>query len=201
MDNKAMNKLSYGLFVLTSTDGQKDNGCIINTAAQVTTSPNRITVAVNKQNYTHDMIKSTGLFNISILDESSEFSTYQNFGFQSGRQADKLEKIEFARAENGVVYLTQQTNAYISGKVVNEVDLGTHTLFIADVTDARLLSDSESVTYSFYHKNIKPAPAKQEQVKKGWICSICGYIYQGEELPADFTCPVCKHGAADFKPL
>lgn len=201
MDNKAMNKLSYGLFVLTAKDGQKDNGCIINTAAQVTTTPNRITIAVNKQNYTHDMIKKTGVFNVSILDESSKFATYQNFGFQSGREADKMEEISFARSENGLVYLTQEANAYISGKVVSEVDLGSHTLFIADVTDAQVLSDTESVTYSYYHKNIKPSPAKQETRKKGWICTICGYIYEGESLPDDFTCPICKHGASDFKPL
>ena len=201
MDNKAMNKLSYGLFVLTAKDGQKDNGCIINTAAQVTTTPNRITIAVNKQNYTHDMIKKTGVFNVSVLDESSKFATYQNFGFQSGREADKMEEISFARSENGLVYLTQEANAYISGKVVSEVDLGSHTLFIADVTDAQVLSDTESVTYSYYHKNIKPSPVKQETRKKGWICTICGYIYEGESLPDDFTCPICKHGASDFKPL
>lgn len=201
MDNNAMYKLTYGLFVITARDGDKDNGCIINTASQVTTSPNRITVAVNKQNYTHDMIKKTGIFNVSILTEKSKFSTYQNFGFQTGKEVDKFEKFTFERAENGVVYIPDETNAYISAKVVSEVDLGTHTLFIADVTDAKVLSEDKSVTYEYYQNNIKPAPKTTEEKKTGWICTVCGYIYEGEELPADFVCPLCKHGAEDFKKL
>lgn len=201
MDNKAMYKLTYGLFVLTARDGDKDNGCIINTASQVTTNPNRITIAVNKQNYTHDIIKKTGEFNVSILSENSKFATYQNFGFQSGRETDKFEKFTFKRSDNGIVYIPEETNAFLSAKVVSEMDLGTHTLFLADVTDGQVLSDDNSVTYNYYQKNIKPAPKKEEVKKTGWICTICGYIYEGENLPEDFVCPVCKHGAIDFKSL
>lgn len=198
MDKNAMYKIPYGLYVLTAREGEKDNGCIINTAAQVTSSPNRITVAVNKDNYTHDMIKSTGVFNVSVLTEGATFETFENFGFQSGREADKLAKITFSRAENGVVYLTDKVNAVISGKVCQEIDMGTHTIFVADVTDAKVLSEDESVTYGYYQKNIKPAPEKKS---KGYVCVICGYIYEGDELPADFVCPICKHGVSDFKKL
>ena len=199
MNNKVMNKLSYGLFVLTAKDGDKDNGCIINTAAQVTTTPNRIIITVNKENYTHDMIKKTGEFNLSVLDESAVFDTFQHFGFQSGRDTDKFAEITFARAENGIAYLTGECNAYISGKVADTVDLGTHTMFIADVTGGEVLSDKDSATYAYYHANIKPSAKPVE--KKGYICTICGYIYEGDSLPADFVCPICKHGAEDFKPL
>lgn len=198
MDKNAMYKIPYGLYVLTAREGEKDNGCIINTAAQVTSSPNRITVAVNKDNYTHDMIKNTGVFNVSVLTEGATFETFENFGFQSGREADKLAKITFSRAENGVVYLTDKVNAVISGKVCQEIDMGTHTIFVADVTDAKVLSEDESVTYGYYQKNIKPAPEKKS---KGYVCVICGYIYEGDELPADFVCPICKHGVSDFKKL
>lgn len=200
MDKKAMYDLTYGLFILTAKEGEKDNGCIVNTVAQVTTEPNRITVAVNKQNYTHDMILRTGVFNVSILTTDSKFDTYKHWGFQSGANTDKLENIEYQRAENGVVYIANECNAYISAKVVSTIDLGTHTLFLADVTDAGVLSDAESVTYSYYQKNIKTAP-KVEEKKKGFICTVCGYIYEGDTLPEDFVCPWCKHPASDFKPL
>ena len=200
MDSQVMNNLSYGLFVLTAKDGDKDNGCIINTAAQVTTTPNRIIVTVNKDNLTHDMIVDTGEFNVSILDESASFDTFKQFGFQSGRDVDKFLEVSFARAQNGIVYLTKQCNGYISGKVVESKDLGTHTMFIAEVTDDGVLSDKPSVTYAFYHANIKPS-AKPVQEKQGFVCTVCGYIYEGSELPADFVCPLCKHGAEDFKPL
>ena len=200
MDSQVMNNLSYGLFVLTAKDGDKDNGCIINTAAQVTTTPNRIIVTVNKDNLTHDMIVDTGEFNVSILDESASFDTFKQFGFQSGRDVDKFLEVSFARAQNGIVYLTKQCNGYISGKVVESKDLGTHTMFIAEVTDGGVLSDKPSVTYAFYHANIKPS-AKPVQEKQGFVCTVCGYIYEGSELPADFVCPLCKHGAEDFKPL
>lgn len=199
MDKKAMYQLTYGLFVLAAKDGEKDNGCIINTAGQVTTSPNRITITVNKGNYTHDMIVKTGEFNVCILDETAPFSVFENFGFQSGRDADKWQKVSYARSENGIAYLTEYSNAYISGKVVQQIDLGTHTMFVADVTDAGVLSDAPSVTYAYYQSNIKPKP--QETKTKGWRCKICGYIYEGEELPEDFVCPICKHGAADFEKL
>ncbi len=199
MNNGAMYKLSYGLFVLTAKQGDKDNGCIINTAAQVTTTPNRITVAVNKANYTHDMIMETKEFNLSILTEDSKFDTFKQFGFQSGRDVDKLVEIEYKRSDNGIVYLTKDVNAYISGKVIDTVDLGTHTLFIADVTDADILAEQNSVTYTYYQQHIKPAP--KPTAEKGFICTICGYIYKGDVLPEDYICPICKHPASDFKPL
>ena len=200
MDIRAMFKLSYGLFVLTARDGDKDNGCIINTAAQVTTTPNRITIAVNKQNYTHDMIVKTGVVNISILDETAPFTLFQDFGFRSGRDCNKFEGAEPKRAENGVAYIDNFTCAYISGKVISTVDLGTHTLFVADVTGAELISENEPVTYAYYHKNIKPAPqpVEKKEEKVAYRCRICGYVHEGE-LPDDFICPICKHGASDFE--
>ena len=199
MDKAAMYKLTYGLFVLTAKEGEKDNGCIINTAMQVTTTPNRIIIVVNKENYTHDMIMRTKTFNVSCLSENASFDVFKHFGFQSGKDVDKMEGKSYPRAENGIVYVEDMANAYISGKVVSETDLGTHTMFLADVTDAKVLSDVESVSYSYYQKNIKPAP--QPAKKKGWVCKICGYVYEGEELPDDFICPLCKHPASDFEPL
>lgn len=197
MNNNAMFKISYGLFVLSARDGDKDNGCIINTAQQVTVAPNRITVAVNKVNHTHDMIEKTGVFNLSVLDQSATFDTFKTFGFQSGRDTDKFAGIEFERSPNGLAFLPKEANSYISGKVVSTVDLGTHSMFVADVTDAEILSAVDSTTYDYYQKHIKPAPPKTE--KKGWICKICGYVYEGDELPEDYICPLCKHGAVDFE--
>lgn len=199
MNNAAMYKLTYGLFVLTAKEGEKDNGCIINTAMQVTTDPNRIIIVVNKQNYTHDMIMNTKVFNVSMISTDADFELFKRFGFQSGRDVDKMDGIAFSRAANGVVYLDGMVNGYISGKVISTTDLGSHTMFLAEVSDAEVLSDLESVTYSYYHKNIKPAP--QPAKKKGWICKICGYVYEGEDLPADFICPICKHPASDFERL
>ncbi|MCR4689500.1 MAG: flavin reductase [Saccharofermentans sp.] len=201
MDSKVMYSLTYGLFILTAREGDKDNGCICNTVMQVTTNPNRITVAVNKSNLTCDMILHTGEFNVSILTESSKFDTYKHWGFVSGRDKDKLEGIEYSRSNNGLVYLSSETNAYISAKVVSSQDLGTHMLFLADVTDGEILSSDKSVTYAFYQNNIKAKPNAPKQVKKGFICTICGYIYEGDELPPDFICPWCKHGAEAFIPL
>lgn len=200
MDNKAMFNLSYGLFILTAKDGEKDNGCIVNTVGQVTSQPNRISLTVNKANYTHDMILKTKEFNVSVLAENSKFETYKHWGFQSGRNTDKLESISFKRSANGLVYIADETNAFLSAKVVSTLDLGTHTLFIADVTDGEVLSQVSSATYSFYQNNIKPKPASTEK-RKGFICTVCGYIYEGETLPDDFICPVCKHPASDFRPL
>ncbi|MGN0327128.1 MAG: flavin reductase, partial [Lachnospiraceae bacterium] len=199
MDKQAMYQLTYGLFILTAKEGEKDNGCIVNTVTQVTTEPNRIMVAVNKNNLTHDMIVNTGVFNVSVLTENSKFETYKHWGFQSGKNVDKLESIVYERADNGLVYIAEETNAMISAKVVSMTDLGTHTLFLADVTDAKMISKEPSVTYSYYQKNIKQAPADAGK-KKGFICVVCGYIYEGDTLPADFICPVCKHPASDFKP-
>ena len=200
MDNKAMHKLSYGLFVLTAKEGEKDNGCIVNTVIQVTTEPNCIAVAVNKKNYTHAMIAQTGMFNVSVLTEKSSFETYKHWGFQSGADVDKTKEITFSRANNGIIYLTEETNAFISARVRSMIDLGTHTLFLAEVTDAEVLSDDPSVTYAYYQSNIKQAP-KADTPKKGFICTVCGYIYEGDTLPDDFICPWCKHPASDFKPL
>ena len=206
MDKKAMYNLTYGLFVLTAKDGIKDNGCIVNTVTQVTTEPNRVIVAVNKLNYTHDMIAKTGRFNVSILTEKSRFDTYKHWGFASGRDTDKLEGIAFKRADNGIVYLDDdEVNAYISCEVVSATDLGTHTLFLADVTDGEAFSGEPSVTYAYYQKYIKSKPAANaaadSRPKKGFICTVCGYIYEGDTLPADFICPWCKHDASYFKPL
>ncbi len=200
MDSKVMFKLSYGLYVLTASEEDRDNGCIINTALQVTGNPNRISITVNKMNHTHDMIKRTGCFNVSMLTEQVSFDVIKNFGFQSGKTVNKFEDYEgYLRADNGIIYLTKFCNGFISAKVFKEIDLGTHTMFISDVTDGKIISDIPSVTYDFYQKNIKPAPAKTE--KKGWICKICGYVHESEELPEDFICPICKHGAADFEKL
>ena len=197
MDKAAMYKLTYGLFVLTAKDGNKDNGCIINTAMQVTTTPNRIIVVVNKQNYTHDMIRKTKEFNVSCLSEEVTFDVFRRFGFQSGKDVDKMAGMDYPRAENGIMYIPELTSAYISGKVVSETDMGTHTMFLADVVDARGLSEQEPVSYSYYQKHVKPAP---KPVKKtSWVCKICGYVYEGEELPEDFICPICKHPASDFE--
>ncbi len=201
MNGSAMYKLGYGLYVLSARDENKDNACIINTAIQVTSSPNRIAVTVNKNNYTHQMIKKTGAFNISVISEKADFSLFKRFGFSSGLNTDKLEGFDgWLRALNGVIYVTENTNAYLSGKVEREFDLGTHTMFIADVTDGEVLSDIPTATYDYYHKNIKEKPPVNEK-KKGYRCKICGYIYEGEELPPDFICPICRHGAEDFEKI
>ena len=196
MDNNVMFKISYGLYVLTAKDGEKSNGCIINTLEQVTTTPNKVTIAVNKSNYTHDMILKTGRFNASILSEKADFDTFKHFGFQSGRDVDKFSNYPAEISENGIPYITKGTNGFISAEVISTVDLGTHTLFVANVTDGKVLSDDSSATYDYYHKHIKEAPQKKS---KGWVCKICGYVYEGDELPDDFVCPLCKHGAADFE--
>ena len=199
MDEKALYKLSYGLFVVTAREGSKDNGCVTNTVMQLTTTPNRISLAVNKSNYTHGMIERTGQFNVSVLSEAASFDIFKHWGFQSGKDVDKAVGINFSRSENGLIYLTEGVNAVLSAKVETSIDLGTHTLFIAEVTAAELISDIPSATYAYYHQNIKPAP--QRPKKKGWVCTICGYIYEGEVLPPDFICPLCKHPASDFVPV
>lgn len=198
MNNQALFKISYGLYVLSVKDGDKDNGCIINTAIQLTDTPLRISITVNKQNYTHTMLMKTKEFNLSMLDQSVPFEMFKNFGFQSGKDADKFKDIEYKRSENGIAYLGKYANAYISAKVRSVQDLDTHTMFIAEVTDAEVLSQEESVTYSYYQKNIKPAPKKDEGKKTGWRCEICGYVYEGDPLPEGYICPICKHGAIDF---
>lgn len=202
VDPAAFFKLSYGLFVLTGKEGETDNGCIINTALQVTNNPKRISIALNKQNFTHDMILKSGVFNISVLTEEAPFTLFQHFGFQSGRTVNKFENYPTEnRGSNGLLYLTKYTNAYFAGKVINASDYGTHTLFVADVTESKVLSDAASLTYAYYFAHIKPKPQPVQEKKKGFVCKICGYVYEGEELPKDFICPICKHGAEDFEPL
>lgn len=201
VDNSALFKISYGLYVLTAKEGSRDNGCIINTAQLLTDNPRRITIAVNKKNLTHDMVMNTGEFNISVLTDKAPFQVYKDMGFVSGREQEKIadKPIEIARSANGLVYLTENVNAFISGKVIASEDYGTHTLFTAEVTEARIVGEGDSVTYDIYQKHIKPKPAPTK--KKGFVCTVCGYIYEGETLPPDFECPLCGHGAADFEPL
>ena len=200
VNQNALFKLSYGLYLLTAEENGKHNGCIINTAVQLTDTPKRITIAVNKANYTHDMIERTGKFNVSVLSTSAPFALFQQFGFQSGRNTDKFDaKFETRLSENGLVYLNQHCNAFISGKVIEARDYGTHTLFVAEITEARVTSNEPSVTYTYYFDHIKPKPAPREEKKPGWVCKICGYVYEGENLPADYVCPLCKHGPEDFE--
>lgn len=201
MDNKAMYKLTYGLFVLTSAWGGKDSGCIINTAGQVTSEPNRISITVNKANFTHDLVKKSGKFNVSVLSEEASFDIFRHFGFQSGRDVDKFSGYgACSRSANGLYYITAGTNAFISATVEQTIDLGSHTMFIASVDDMEVLSDAASATYAYYQSSIKPKP--QQPASNGktvWRCTVCGYIYEGEELPADYICPLCKHPASDFE--
>lgn len=202
MDTKALFKLSYGLFVLSTNDGERDNACIINTAIQVTDNPNRISITVNKQNLTHDMIKQSGKFTVSVLSEKAPFALFQRFGFQSGRNADKFADFDgWKRGYNGTAIVTEGTNAFISAWVTDMVDLDTHTMFIAAVTDMEVLDDAPSATYAYYHSHIKPKPAAAptDSGKTVWRCTVCGYEYEGDPLPADFICPLCKHPASDFE--
>lgn len=201
MDNKAMYHLSYGLFVLTSALEGKDNGCITNTGIQVTSEPNRISIAVNKANYTQEMVQKSGRFNLSILSEAASFDLFRHFGFQSGREVDKFADFsDCRRSANGLYYITAGTNAYLSATVEQAIDLGSHTLFIAAVNDMEVLSSVPSATYAYYQSQIKPKPAQQASTGKTvWRCTVCGYIYEGEELPADYLCPLCKHPASDFE--
>ena len=196
-----MYQLSYGLFVLTARMGDRDNGCIINTAGQVTSTPNRISITVNKDNFTHDLVKESGKFNISVLSERAGFETFQHFGFQSGKTVNKFAGYHSCkRSTNGLYYITEGTNAYISAAVEQTIDLGSHTMFIASVEDMDVLASVPSATYAYYQSNIKPKPEKPAVTGKTvWRCVVCGYIYEGEELPADFICPICKHPASDFE--
>ena len=203
MDKKAMYKLSYGLFVLTAKEGGKDNGCIINTAIQAASTPNQMSICVNKANYTHDMIMRTGEFTVSVISQKATFELFKRFGFQSGREADKFAGFTaFGRGQNGICYVTEGTNAYISVKVDKTEDLGSHTMFIGEITDMEVLGEEASATYDYYMKNIKPKPQEVGKTEDGqtiWRCTICGYEYVGEELPEDFICPLCKHPASDFE--
>jgi len=201
MDNNALFKIAYGLFVLTANDGQKDNGCIINTLSQVTSNPLQVTIAVNKLNYTHDIIQNTGKFTASVINEAADFEIFKRFGFQSGKTVDKFQDFkDTIQTVNGTLAVTLGTNAYISANVVEKFDVGTHTIFLAKVEDAKILSDIPSATYSYYQEHIKPkADKKPVSAKTVWRCKICGYEYEGDELPDDFVCPICKHGKVDFE--
>lgn len=200
MDNSAFFKIEYGLYVLTAEENGKDNGCIVNTVMQATNTPNRLVIAVNKENYTCEMISRTKKFNISVLTEGTGFDMFRHFGFQSGKNMDKFENFhDVKRSENGVYYVTKNINAYFSCFVTGEVDMGTHLLFTADVNEAEILSQEETLTYTYYQENIKPKSQKNEI--RGWRCKICGYVYEGEELPEDFICPLCKHPASDFEKI
>jgi flavin reductase (DIM6/NTAB) family NADH-FMN oxidoreductase RutF len=202
IDPAVMFKLTYGLFILTAKEGTKDNGCIINTTTQITVSPLRISIAVNKANLTHDMIRKSGEFNLSILTESTPFRLIEQFGFHSGKDTDKFIGCGYEdRAVNGVRYVPEHTNGVISGKVVNAYDYGTHTVFIADVTQTLVLSSEPSLTYQFYFDHIKPKPQPPSGNKKGFVCKICGYVFEGDSLPPDYVCPLCKHGVQDFEPV
>ena len=198
-DLTALFNIGYGLYVVTSSDGKKDNGLIVNTVTQVTNTPNRIAVCINKDNYSHHVIKQTGIMNINCLSQDAPFSVFQNFGFQSGRAADKFAGQEILRSDNGLAFLPQFINSFMSLKVEQYVDLDTHGMFICTVTEARVISHVETMTYTYYQENVKPKP--QTEGKKGWVCKVCGYIYEGDELPEDFVCPLCKHGPADFEPI
>ena len=203
IEPNAFFKFSYGLFVLTAKDETRDNGCIINTAIQLTTTPNRINIAVNKQNHTHDMIMKTGKFNVSVLSEDASFDIFKHFGFQTGREVDKFAGYDkCGTSANGLKFITEGTNAFFSAMVLNAYDYGTHTLFVAEVTEAKVLSPVPSVTYAYYFDHIKPKPQPaMDEKKTGWVCKICGYVHEGENLPADFICPLCKHPASDFERL
>ena len=198
-DLNALFNIGYGLYVVTSNDGKKDNGLIVNTVTQVTNTPNRIAVTINKQNYSHHIIKQTGIMNINCLSVDAPFKVFETFGFQSGRVTDKFAGCTPLRSDNGLLFLPKYINSFMSLKVESYVDLDTHGMFICQVTEARVLSNAETMTYTFYQKNVKPKP--QTEGKKGFVCKVCGYVYEGDELPDDFICPLCKHGAADFEPI
>ncbi len=199
MNMKALFQIGYGLYAVTSHDGKKDNGLIVNTVIQVTSTPDRIAVTINKQNYSHDIIKETGKMNVNCLTVETPFRVFEALGFVSGRNVDKFKDCEPLRSENGLIVLPRYINAFMSLQVEQYIDLDTHGMFICTITEADVLSDLETMTYSYYHKNVKPKPKVEK--KKGYVCKICGYIHEGEELPEDFVCPICKHGASDFEPL
>lgn len=198
-DLSALFKIGYGLYVVTSNDGKKDNGLIVNTVTQVTNSPNRVAVAINKENYSHHVIKQTGIMNINCLSEDAPFKVFETFGFVSGRNVDKFANCTPLRSDNGLVFLPRYINSFMSLRVEQYVDLGTHGLFICSITEARVISDIPTMTYTYYQENVKPKP--ETEGKKGFVCKICGYVYEGDTLPEDYICPLCKHGAADFEPI
>jgi len=199
-DLTALFNIGYGLYVVTSNDGKKDNGLIVNTVTQVTNTPNRIAVTINKENYSHHVIKQTGKMNVCCLAETAPFSVFEAFGFRSGRNVDKFADCEPLRSDNGLIFLPRHINAFMSLEVESYVDLDTHGMFICSIAEARVISDVPTMTYTYYQENVKPKP-QTEEGKKGFVCKVCGWVYEGEELPDDIVCPLCKHGAADFEPL
>ena len=198
-DPTALFKIGYGLYVLTVKYGEKENGCIVNTVSQLTSNPLRVAVTVNKDNYTHEFIKNTGKMNVNCLSTDAPFGIFEWFGFVSGRDKDKMDGMSVSRSENGIAYLNFFINSFLSLEVESSVEFETHTMFICNVTESKVINNNESMTYAYYHANVKPKPQPKE--KKGYVCKICGYVYEGEELPEDFVCPLCKHGAADFEKL
>ncbi len=196
-DLAALFKIGYGLYVVTSHDGNRDNGCIVNSVTQLTDNPNRIAVGINKKNYSHDVIKKTRIMNVNCLSVDAPFSVFENFGFQTGAEVDKFAKMPPLRSDNGLAFLHRYINAFFSLKVEQYIDLGSHGIFICSVTESRVLSDLDTMTYTYYQKNVKPRP--DTDGKKGWVCKICGYVHESEDLPDDFICPLCKHGVADFE--
>ena len=203
MDNKALYNLSYGVFMLSTRDKDKVNGCITNTCIQIANSPTRVAISVLNTNYTCDLLKKSGIFALSMLDQTVTFETIKHFGFQSGRDVDKFEGLSLPTDMNEIPYMGWQTCAVLSCKVLDSMDLGSHTLFIAEVLDAKVLNGNAPLTYADYQNNVKPKPEKKPEDRKivGWRCKICNYVYEGSELPTDFTCPVCGHDASDFEPI
>ena len=208
IEKEAMYKISYGLFVLTTTDGEKQNGCIVNTVSMITDNPKRIVVFVNKANYSEELLRKTGIFNVSTLTEKTPFDVFRQFGFVSGRDVDKFADKTYEKTENGLYYVAEYSNAVLSARVVDCYDYDTHTLFVAEVTEAKTLSQDKSATYEYYQNNIKPkaptsasAPVAENKKPKAWVCKICGYTHEDENLPPDFVCPWCKHPAEDFEPV
>lgn len=199
IENSALFKISYGLFVVTSNDGTRDNGLIVNTVSQITDSPIRVAVAINKKNYSHDTIKETGKMNVCCLSADAPFSVFETFGFKSGRDTNKFDGITPVRSENNLAVLPEFINGFISLEVESYIDMGSHGMFICTVSEAKSISDKESMTYTYYQKNVKPKPEATKS--KGYVCKICGYVFEGDSLPEDFVCPWCKHGASDFEKI
>lgn len=206
IDNKALYNIGYGLYVITSNDGVKHNGMICNTVIQLTGTPLTVGVTINKSNYTCDIVQSTGIMNVNLLTESAPFSIFEKYGFSSGRDVNKFENTVYTLSENGLTVLNEYINSYMSLKVKQSIDLGTHVMFICDVTEAEVINNDPSMTYAYYHKNVKPKPAAKtaapsNDAPRGYMCKICGYVYEGHPLPEDFVCPLCKHPASDFEPV
>lgn len=199
IDSKVMRNIGYGLYAVTCKEGAKDNGLIVNTLVQVTSDPLKVSVCINKSNYSHDMIKNTGVMNIACIAQSAPFELFKALGFSSGRDTDKLASLKYFRSENGVAVLSENINSFMSLKVWQYIDLGSHGMFICDVTESAVINKEETMSYSYYHANVKPKPEAKKSEKKTYVCRICGYVHEGDSLPEDFVCPWCKHGPEDFE--